>query len=246
MKTLALLTLAALCVPLAQADFIDFTGSQGSLAAKATFDFTGNTLTITLTNTAATKSTVSSAALSGIFFNLQPDAVLTPVSATVAPGSSIIQTAECDVNCVGVTDVGGEFAYATGVTGREHGISSSGYIGGGSPKFGATDLDAPASPNGINFGIVTSNFNNYDGNGGLDNDPLIRNSVVLTLTGVSGLTASSVSNVLFTYGTSLTEPTIPGTPGPRPPQGQIPEPTSMALLGTIAGVALLLRNRMSA
>ena len=62
---------------------------------------------------------------------------------------------------------------------------------------------------------------------------LIKNSVVLTLTGLpSGFDVNTIRNLSFQYGTALDEPNIPGTPAPG----------SIALVG---GAALLLRRRRS-
>jgi hypothetical protein len=249
LKTLALLTLLAVAAPFAKADFATFTGSQGNLAAQAKFDFDSNILKITLTNTASVKSTVPSSLLSGIFFNLTGvSPTLTPSSAILPTGSNIVQANQCSTgNCVGATNVGGEFAYNTGIAGRPfYGIAANGYINVNAGNFNGADLDSPNAPNGLNFGLVTSNFNAGDGNGGMDGDPFIKSSVVFTLFGVSGLTASKVSNVVFQYGTSLSDPNFVGT-GPNPPQGQIPEPSSVLLLGSmIVGMCHLVYKRRSA
>jgi hypothetical protein len=246
--------LFALCVPFAHAEFVTFTGSQGDLAASAKFDFTGNTLTLTLTNTASTNSTQPGMLLSGVFFNVTGDPTLTPSTATVAPGSTIVQASNCTVNCVGVTNVGGEFAFNTGIAGRpQYGIAANGYINTSSGNFDGVNLHGPNAPNGPNFGIVTSNFNTGDGNGGMDNEPFIESSVVFELLGVAGLSVSNVTDVVFQYGASLTDANFSGTPGiiggPLSPsrQAQVPEPSSLLLLGSmIAGTCHLVRKRRKA
>jgi hypothetical protein len=243
LKTLLLCSLLA-AVPAAYADSQVFTGSSGNLAASATFNFSGNTLAITLSNTATISPTTTAEALTGVFFDLVGNPTLTPVSALLTAGSSVIQTSSCGVQaCSGITNVGGEFSYAPGglgsLAGDDRGISSSGYLNTNTSagNFNGLNYDGPSngSLDGADFGIVNSGFVPFSGNSGMDGDALIKDKVVFTLTGVSGLTASSVSNVFFTYGTSQPgEPSFAGTS-----QGflnPIPEPSSFLLFGTLAAL----------
>jgi hypothetical protein len=227
------------------------TGADGAaISASALFDITGNTLTITLTNTALDDNTtggvdagkdVPGNTLTGVFFDLTGSPALTPVSATIAAGS-IIGT--CDiVPCgAGTTDVGGEFRYDTGSFpgGAGQGVASAGYIGGDG-NFGlAVNLDSPPSGavNGINFGLI-SNDPSFVPNGGLS-EPLIRNQVVFVLTGVSGLTIADISNVSFQYGTGLGEPNLECCDDDR----DVTEPgTLMALGWGLTALGLYTRRR---
>jgi len=207
-----------------QATPITFAGSgvgPGSVpvSAQAIFDITGNTLTITLINTAPSNDgqDLPASTLSGVFWNFTGNPLLTPVSATVTSGS-IVGDACSETSCVGVTDVGGEFGYkAAALTGgADRGISSSGYLKTGLPgdignfNNGAagTNLDNPESLNGINFGIISAAAG-FNPNGGLENDPLIQDRAVFVLTGVNGLDYTDISNVSFQYGTALTELNVP-------------------------------------
>ena len=134
---ITLLTLAV-CAPRAEA-LVMFSASGSGLSATATFEITGaagdRQLTILLTNTdSATGGSapdVPAEVLTGLFFNLGT-ATFTPVSATLVDGGQIIQTANCEKDCVGKTNVGGEFSYASGgvnwLSGTTQGLSSSGYL----------------------------------------------------------------------------------------------------------------------
>lgn len=243
-----------------QAAPIIFTGSGTAdtvaATASATFTISGNTLTVVLQNTSPDNAGTdrSGSTLSGVFFNLTGNPALTPVSATVVAGS-IVGAACVPGPCNGTTtNVGGEWGYqATSFPGSaDRGIASSGYlttglagdIGNFNNGAAGTNLDDPDSLDGINFGII-SDDPTFNPNGGLANDPLVRDFVTFVLTGVNGLTEADISNVSFQYGTALTEANIPGNPPPGgPPPGQAPEPGTLAILGAaLVGFGLARRRR---
>lgn len=189
---------------------LTFAGTSGSLAAQAVFSLSGSTLSVVLTNTAAGKSLVPADVLTGIFFSA--DSALTKSTALLTAGSSIINPAQSDSLPVG-GNVSPEWAYRSGLSGPNsatNGISSSGLgLFGAADRFDTSlDLDNPASPNGLNYGIVSATTNTGDGNTGVTKEPLIRNSVTFAFTGVAS--SLNLSNVSFQYGTSLTEPNILG------------------------------------
>ena len=221
---------------------LNFSGTgpdNSSLSASVLFDLTGNTLTITLTNTATGDNTTSGQdvpgnTLTGVFFDMT-GATLTANSAMVAAGSQIIGT--CDlVNCTGVTDVSGEFAFQDGLSSpfpASFGLASAGYISGTS-TISSYDLDWPASVDGINFGII-SNDASYAPNGGLENEPVIENAVVFSLTCGGTCDLSNIGNVAVQYGTSLSETTL------------VPVPAAVWLFGSgLMGIAAVARRKKAA
>ena len=257
---ITILTLAV-CAPRADASVL-FSASGGGLSASASFSITGNsgntrTLTILLTNTDVANGvgepTVASQVLTGLFFNLGTT-TFTPVSATLVNGGQIIQTANCDVNCSGKTNVGGEFSYASGganwLAGTNQGISSSGYLNANtsSGNFNGTNYDNPNALDGINFGIVPDGWTPYQGNGGLDGVALVDGTVQFVLTIPKGLSESDIKNVYFTYGTSKNEGTLHATTnGSVTTTGNtVPEPATLSMLGlAMAGLGYRLRRRKS-
>ena len=215
--------LALLAVP-AGAD--TYWGSSGALEAEAVFEIVDGNLQITLTNTASMDVMNTSQLLTGVFWDYDGTLSLVPLSAILADGSEV---------WLGTTNVtpsdavvGGEWAYRDGLPttitpgGTSYGIASSGFSVDDVDVFGpddlfppSIDLDYPPSPDGSNFGITSATDILATGNGGLENDPIIQNSVVFTLDilGV-GFDLGKIENVWFQYGTSLTEPHYSAVPVP--------------------------------
>jgi hypothetical protein len=222
-----------------------FGGSGSGLSASASFTISpANTLTILLSNTDAKADNLApNQVLTGVFFNLG-NAALSKVSATLPGGSSVIQTAQCNIACAGATNVSGEWGYAfagsgfnPAVAGTNQGIASAGYLGGANKRFDKTapNYDGPASGalNGSDFGVVPDGWTGT-GNGGVENEALIEGPVKFVLNIPVGLTEAMISNVYFTYGTAYGERTLTGS---GTGAAAIPEPGSLALMG--AGFAFL-------
>ena len=95
-------------------------------------------------------------------------------------------------------------------------------------NFNGPNLDDPASLDGINFGLISA-ASGYSPNGGLAGIPVIQSAVTFVLSGAAGLQVSSLdTGGNFQYGTSFNELNVLDAL----PPGQVPEPTSVALLGS--------------
>jgi hypothetical protein len=235
-------------IPCARANPVTFTGSSGSLAASAKFEVVSGNLQVTLTNTSSADVLVPSDVLTAVFFDVNGVGALTRVSAVLGGGSSVFY--DPDGQPAGGV-VGGEWAYRSGISafGATEGISSTGInIFGPGDRFPGADLAPPASPDGLQYGILSAGDNTATGNGGVTGSGgLIKNQVVFTLSGLpTGFDPSAtgkITHVSFLYGTAIDEPHYDGHTNPVP----LPAAASMGigLLGSLGGAKLLRRRRES-
>jgi hypothetical protein len=200
-----------------------------TLDASATFSVSNLDLIVTLSNTGTFDPVNANDILTGIFFTIHGDPKLTPESAELASGSSIIAQ-RLPLGFVG--DVGSEWAYrndlARAPNETDEGISST------SLKWFSTKNLFPggkvkgfASFAGISFGITTLDDLGVDNRGNIKNQALIQNSVVFTFSGLpDDFSLSEISKVTFQYGTSLKAPELIG----EVMANDIPEPSTIALV----------------
>jgi hypothetical protein len=205
-------------------------------------------LAVTLTNIEMDDVLVPSQVLSGVFFNLGQELALTPLSAVVPSGSTVLFTDPSP------TDVAGEWAYRSDVNvaalgSADQGIGSSGYAFGPDDIIGGPNLSGPVAPDGPQYGITSAGDDPLTGNAKVTagGDELIKNAVVFTLSGLpDGYELTGISDVWFQYGTSWDQPGFPGDtpPGGDPPGAAIPEPvTAASVLFALAGLGRYVRRR---
>jgi hypothetical protein len=202
-----------------------------TLAASATFSVSNLDLVVTLSNTGTFNPVVANDILTGIFFTINGDPKLTPDSAEVAPGSSVIGRT-MPAGFAG--DVGSQWAYRNDLVGAPNGTDegiSTTSLRWFAPRdlFPNKKIRGFGSFNGISFGLTTLNDLPGNDRGGLKNQPVIQNSVVFTFSGLPvDFSLSDISHVTFQYGTDLRAPEL------ETMVNDVPEPTTIALV--VAGL----------
>lgn len=208
--------------------------TSGSRSAQAEFTVAGDVLTVRLSNVSTADTLAPIDVLTGIFFNATGGVpALTPVSAVV-PGGHVVLFGGTDAGGV----VSGEWAYRAGLAGAPfsltNGISSSGLglFGPGDVFPGGSNLQGPAEPDGVQYGITAAGDNPSTGNTPVTGpNALIKSEVAFTFTGATGFDPNTINEAVFQYGTALDEPSL-----------HVPTPGSAALLG-LAGLIVARRRR---
>jgi PEP-CTERM motif len=241
---LAAVTSLLICAT--SADAIVFKFAQGERAGSASFARTGDDLVIVLTNTSTYDVVQPDQLLNAVFFRIEGNPVLTPVSALLTPGSTILfsDSPPPDGN------VGGEWAYKTNLFGDSYqGISSTGLDDVFGPKDlfpPGINLEGPLSPGGLNYGLTSPWDDPTVGNSKVTGPvPIIKNSVTFVLDDLPTDfdPSTDITNVWFQYGTSQCEPRYPGYP-PVPSTTPVPEPiTATGLLLGLAALGRYVRRK---
>jgi len=200
----------------------DFGFSQGDLSAKVTFEAVGDTLIVTLENTATADVANPADVLTGVFFNIEgssgaltmESALLTDAMASsVLFGSGLGNTGLGYNDYAGAGDIGSEAGYRTGAASEKTGLGDHaiGMVGmddflGVNTRFdqvASHNLQGPESLNGIEYGIVNSDYTGGGNNPINGPHALITSGVVFTFSGFSGFSESDISKIRFNYGTEL-------------------------------------------
>jgi hypothetical protein len=224
---------------------VSFGFTSGGLGASADFSIVGGNLQVVLTNTGSGDVLIPIDVLTGVFFDVNGVGNLTPVSALLSGGSVVF----FGPSNGGI--VGGEWAYKSGLVGAPagtEGISSSGLgLFGPGDRFPGDNLQGPDDPDGLQYGITSTGDNTATGNAPVTGDnALIQNRVTFILSGLPSESGLDITNVVFQYGTALTdrhcsasECVGTGAGGTGLDSGTVPEPSSLILLGS--GLLVLAR-----
>lgn len=199
------------------------------LQASADFSLSGTTLTVVLTNTESAAVVYPTDVLTGVLFNTSSATGhgLTPSSAALTSGSTVASGA----TPTSYTSVGEGWQYKTGISahGENSGISAAGLgVFGPSGNFYSPGVNL----DGLDYGLVGSGGISGSANTGVTgHGPLFQKSITFTLTVGSNFSLSDIgTQVVFQYGTALTDSNFSGS--------LVPEPSTMliAAVGTLGFV----------
>lgn len=216
---------------------LNVTGSSGSLSFSALFENLGSgILQITVSNTGQVAPADESGVMGALFFNLSGNPTLTPLSMSLGAGSSIVN---------GSGDPSPNWRYDAGLNGPDgatQGVSAAGYGLFGSRGNFCSAANCGNLLHGIDWGLVDAAYIAGSGNGSIAGEPMIQDTAVFVLSGISpGFDPSvDVSNVSAQFTATLTDSL--NVTGDDPPG--VPEPSAYCLIGTgMIVVSLVKRKR---
>lgn len=205
-----------------------FTIDDGVHVASATMSVSGNQLQIVLENMATQPGQNQSLSLTGLWFDAGSTVSFTSGYVGLSPGSYIVNPtlANLDPDGDGLDSLGG-------VSG-EWGIETSTTVSSFFPSYNTVvgvaglgdllgvddllrdsngilyeDLDAPFSPDGINYAIVSFAGLASTANNQMQSEPLVAGGVVITLDFTGTLDLALLTDVAFNYGTDVDGHVVP-------------------------------------
>jgi hypothetical protein len=202
-------------------------GSDGALSAQADFSISNGQIIVTLTNTLSASTIVSvGQTISDVSFNLS--------NLAGTPGTALASGQQGNV------DSGATVTYASGSPGRFIGSGGGSYTVSGDTV--TLEAIGGSQPDELILPFIADGGTYASGNPGLvAHNPYTIGPATFTLA-LSGVTSTTtITGVTFSFGTGPDTFLSTGS-NPPPP---VPEPASIALLGTgMAGLAAIMRRRL--
>jgi hypothetical protein len=199
-SVLAVAVVAAMGLGLrtASAGSVTFSGSSGDLAARVTFVSSGNTLTVTLTNTATIPTPNNGSLLENVFWNSNS---LGTVGSTAYLSGVAIPAGSAPVAPATTASNFSMYGFGTGSGApvlNEYGVGGTAWL----LNFDKNHLqqlngnsNPTTSPDGPNGGLASASTTSFT------TANAIANALVFTIHTASELDVSTINDVVFTYGT---------------------------------------------